>query len=149
MSTSHTKGHSGVTLAARTVGAVFLLVGILGFVPGITSNIGDLSFASDHSEAMLLGLFQVSVLHNAVHLLFGVVGLMAGRSPAGATRYLVWGGAVYLVLGVYGVLVPHGSPANFVPVNGADNVLHFGLGIGMVALGVILGRAVKVSARTP
>lgn len=131
---------STVALAARTVGAVFLLVGILGFVPGITSNIGDLSFASHHSEAMLLGLFQVSVLHNVVHLLFGVLGIIAGRSGNGATRYLVWGGAVYLVLGVYGVLVPHGSPANFVPVNGADNVLHFGLGIGMVALGFILGR---------
>ncbi|MBG6084379.1 DUF4383 domain-containing protein [Zhihengliuella flava] len=129
-----------VALAARTVGAVFLLVGILGFVPGITTNVGDLSFASHHSEAMLLGLFQVSILHNAVHLLFGVVGLMAGRSGKMAVRYLVWGGVIYLVLGVYGVLVPHGSPANFVPVNGADNILHFGLGIGMIALGLILGR---------
>ncbi|RZU62637.1 DUF4383 domain-containing protein [Zhihengliuella halotolerans] len=139
---------SAVALAARTVGVVFLLVGVLGFVPGITSNIGDLTFASHHSEAMLLGLFQVSVLHNVVHLLFGVLGIAAGRGNAGAIRYLVWGGVVYLVLGVYGVLVPHGSPANFVPVNGADNVLHFGLGIGMVALGLILGRRKNLHAAT-
>ena len=50
---------------------MFLLVGILGFIPGITTGYDDLSFAGHHSEAELLGIFQVSVLHNLVHVAFG------------------------------------------------------------------------------
>lgn len=134
-----TKSHI-VQLAARAFGAVFLLVGVLGFIPGITTNTSDLMMAGHHSEAMLLGIFQVSVLHNVVHLLFGIGGLVLGRTAAGATRYLVWGGVIYLVLGLYGVVIGLGTAANFVPVNVADNALHFGLGIVMLGLGLVLGR---------
>ncbi|NMR28522.1 DUF4383 domain-containing protein [Crystallibacter degradans] len=126
-----------VTLA---VGAVFLLVGILGFVPGITSGVDQLSFAGHQSGAMLLGLFQVSVLHNIVHLLFGVVGLALSRSWTGSRSYLIWGGAIYLVLWIYGLVIGHESPANFVPLNMADNWLHFVLGVAMLGLGLLLGR---------
>jgi hypothetical protein len=133
-----------VTLA---VGAVFLLVGILGFVPGITSGIDQLSFAGHQSGAMLLGLFQVSVLHNVVHLLFGVVGLALSRSWTGSRSYLIWGGAIYLVLWVYGLAIGHESPANFVPLNMADNWLHFVLGIAMLGLGVLLGRGHTAARR--
>ena len=127
-------------LAARVVGIVFLLVGVLGFVPGLTTHYGDMSFASHHSMAMLLGVFQVSVLHNIVHLLFGVAGLALSRSDAGARAYLVGGGVVYLVLWVYGLVIDESSAANFVPVNTADNWLHLLLGVGMIALGVVLAR---------
>ena len=126
-----------VTLA---VGAVFLLVGILGFVPGITSGVDQLTFAGHQSGAMLLGLFQVSILHNIVHLLFGVVGLALSRSWSGSRSYLIWGGAIYLVLWIYGLVIGHESPANFVPLNTADNWLHFVLGVAMLGLGVLLGR---------
>jgi hypothetical protein len=122
------------------VGAVFLLVGILGFVPGITSGVDQLSFAGHQSGAMLLGLFQVSILHNIVHLLFGVVGLALSRSWTGSRSYLIWGGAIYLVLWIYGLVIGHESPANFVPLNMADNWLHFVLGIAMLGLGLLLGR---------
>lgn len=125
-------------LTAYAVGAVFLLVGVLGFVPGITSDYGTLSFASHHSEAKLLGLFQVSVLHNVVHLLFGVAGLVLARTVAGARTYLIGGGAIYLVLWLYGLVVGADSAANFVPVNSADNWLHLALGIGMMGLGWVL-----------
>lgn len=137
-STTANKRHL-VQVAALLFGAVFLLVGILGFIPGITTNTSGLMMAGHHSEAMLLGIFQVSVLHNVVHLLFGVGGLLLGRNAAAATRYLVWGGGVYLVLGLYGSLIGDGSAANFVPVNIADNALHFGLGIVMLGLGWALG----------
>jgi len=122
-----------------TVGATFLLVGVLGFIPGITSGYSDLSFAGHTSDAKLLGIFQVSILHNIVHLLFGVVGLAMARTTAGAVNYLIGGGVVYLVLWIYGLLVGSESAANFVPVNTADDWLHFVLGLGMIALGV-LGR---------
>ncbi len=134
---------------AGLVGAVFLLVGILGFIPGITSNYGTMEFFGHNSEAKLLGLFQVSILHNIVHLLFGVAGLAMAKNTKSATTYLIGGGVIYLVLTVYGFLVPENSAANFVPVNTADDLLHLVLGIGMIALGLPGRRAINTNgART-
>lgn len=129
-----------VQIVAAIVGAVFLVVGIAGFIPGLTSNYDQLSFAGHNSMAMLLGVFMVSVLHNIVHLLFGIAGLVLARTPVGARNFLIVGGIIYLVLWLYGVLINRDSAGNFVPVNTADNWLHLGLGIGMIALGVVLGR---------
>ena len=129
---------TAVQKAAAAVGGVFLLVGILGFVPGITSNYDELSFASHDSGAELLGIFQVSILHNLVHLAFGVAGLAMARQARTAYAYLLGGGAVYLILWLYGLLIDKESSANFVPVNSADDWLHFVLGLGMIALGVLL-----------
>jgi hypothetical protein len=141
---------SNVQKASMVVGAVFLLVGILGFVPGITSNFEELGFAGHHSEAMLLGLFQVSALHNIVHLLFGAAGLVLARTAMGARSFLLYGGIIYLVLFVYGLVVPQDSDGNFVPLNSFDNILHLLLGVGMIALALILtrGNAKAVGVRT-
>ncbi|MEU7003868.1 DUF4383 domain-containing protein [Nonomuraea sp. NPDC046570] len=141
MSTSHAHvARSPVQLAALVVGLVFLLVGVLGFVPGITTNYDSLQFAGHHSDALLLGLFQVSILHNIVHLLFGVAGILLARTRNGARTYLIGGGIVYLLLWLYGMVINPESPANFVPLNTADNWLHLFLGIGMIALGYVLAR---------
>jgi hypothetical protein len=129
------EGDRRARLWATIVAATFLLVGVLGFIPGVTSNYDQLSFAGHESTAELLGIFQVSILHNVVHLLFGVAGLALARTYSGAVAYLLGGGVVYLVLWVYGLLIDHGSSANFVPVNDADNWLHLALGVLMVALG--------------
>jgi Domain of unknown function (DUF4383) len=136
------RGTTRTTLqtAALIVGVVFLAVGVLGFIPGVTQNYSDLQFAGHQSDAKLLGLFQVSILHNIVHLLFGVAGILMARTISGARNYLVFGGAIYLVLFLYGLLVGQNSAANFVPVNSADDILHLILGIGMIGLGVALSR---------
>jgi hypothetical protein len=143
MSTSpsrDTTGRTAVQKAALGVGVVFLLVGVLGFIPGVTTNYDTMSFASHESKAHLLGLFQVSILHNIVHLLFGVAGIALARTIGGARKYLVVGGIIYLALFLYGLIVDQESMANFVPVNTADDVLHLLLGLGMVGLGVALTR---------
>lgn len=140
MHTPRTAARSPVQLAALVVGAVFLLVGVLGFIPGITTGYGEMGFAGHQSEAMLLGVFQVSILHNIVHLLFGVAGVAMARTWSGARAFLIGGGAVYLVLWLYGLLIDKASAANFVPVNAADDWLHFVLGAGMIALGFLLSR---------
>lgn len=124
-------------LAATVVAATFLIVGILGFVPGVTQDFGRMQFAGHASEAKLLGLFQVSVLHNIVHLAFGVIGLAMASTALRARNFLIGGGLVYLVLWVYGLVVGAEEEANFVPLNPADDWLHLGLGLGMIGLGAI------------
>ena len=140
--TTHSTSMTATTLqkAAAAVGAVFLLVGILGFVPGITTHYADLDFAGHKSGAKLLGIFEVSILHNIVHLLFGIAGLAMARAWASARTYLLGGGAIYLVLFLYGLVVDEKSKANFVPLNAADNWLHLLLGLGMIALGLLLSK---------
>jgi len=137
---------SPVRTAATVVGAVFLLVGILGFIPGVTSQYDQMGFAGHGSMALLLGLFQVSILHNIVHFLYGVAGLAMSRQARTATAYLIGGGAVYLVLWLYGLVIDKQSGANFVPLNSADDWLHFVLGVGMIALGYLLGRRARTVA---
>jgi hypothetical protein len=137
------RGRTPVQSVAVLVAAVFLLVGILGFIPGITTHYGDMSFAGHGSGAKLLGLFQVSILHNVVHLLFGAVGLALAKTAEGARTYLVGGGVVYLVLWLIGVI----GAGDWIPVNTADNWLHLALGVGMIALGFVTGRTSPV-ART-
>ena len=132
---------------AGAFGVVFLLVGLAGFIPGVTSRFSDLGVAGHESSAELLGLFQVSVLHNVVHLLFGVVGLLAAKRADLSRQFLIFGGATYLVLTAYGFIVDLGSSANFVPVNTADNFLHLFLGVSMVGLGVALSPE-RTRART-
>jgi hypothetical protein len=145
--TSVMSGKTTGQLLAGAVGLVFLLVGVLGFVPGLTTHYDTMTFAGHHSEARLLGVFAVSGLHNIVHLLFGVAGLALARTAAGARAFLIGGGAVYLVLWLYGLVIDQAGAANFVPVNTADNWLHLVLGAGMIVLGVVTGRGVTSTAR--
>ncbi|MFF5103460.1 DUF4383 domain-containing protein [Streptomyces sp. NPDC000134] len=146
MTTPARTARSSVQQAALAVGAVFLLVGVLGFIPGVTTDYDTMEFAAHHSDAQLLGVFQVSILHNIVHLLFGIAGVLMARTAPAARNYLIGGGVIYLVLWIYGLIIDHDSAANFVPVNTADNWLHFLLGVGMIALGVLLTRRTAPAA---
>jgi len=128
---------------AGAVGAVFLLVGILGFIPGVTTDYDNLKFAEDESTAELFGVFQVSILHNIVHLLFGIAGLAAARELRYVVPYLLGGAAIYAVLTIYGVLIDKDGDANFVPVNSADNWLHLALAAGMALLGVLVQQRLR------
>ena len=128
-----------IQLAATLVGLTFLVAGIGGFIPGLTTDAKDIALYGHESPAMLLGLFQVSVLHNVIHLLFGLAGLVMAK--AAAKTYLVGGGLIYLVTWLYGVAIGPATKLNFVPLNDADNWLHLGLGAGMAAIGLALGKA--------
>ncbi|GAA3524165.1 DUF4383 domain-containing protein [Nocardioides daeguensis] len=127
--------------AAAAVAGTFVLVGILGFVPGITTDYDEMTFAGHESGAQLLGIFAVSGLHNIVHLALGVVGLVLATSWTGARAFLLGGGALYLALTVYGLLVDRHEDANVVPLDRADNWLHLVLGVGMIGLGLVLARS--------
>ena len=129
---------TAVQKAALIAGIVFLVVGLAGFIPGLTTNYSALAFAGHGSGALLLGIFQVSVLHNLVHLLYGVAGIAFAASRLGSRNYLVIGGIVYAVIWLYGLFFGGDHPANFVPVNSADNWLHLFLAAAMILLGIFL-----------
>ena len=131
-------GRDLLVTTAQLFGIVFLLVGILGFIPGITSDApGD--FSGEGSEAELLGIFQVSILHNIVHLLFGIVGLALARTADGARTFLVGGGAIYLLLWIVGLI----GGLDWLPVDSADNWLHFVLGVVLLGAGLLLGGGMR------
>lgn len=114
-----------VQKVAMVFGVVFLLVGILGFF-----TTGGMAMSP---SVMLLGMFPVNLLHNIVHLLFGVWGLMAARSFSGAKTYAQIGGIIYIVLAVCGYLIPEGF--GLVPLGGSDIWLHAALGIVLAFFG--------------
>ncbi|WP_218125485.1 DUF4383 domain-containing protein [Glycomyces harbinensis] len=131
-----------------SIALVFAVIGLLGFVPGITTNFDTMTFAGHHSDAKLLGVFEVSILHNLVHLLFGVVGFLMARTARNAVMYLITGGAIYFVLWIYGLFIDLDSAANFVPLNDADNWLHLVLAIGMIGLGAYFSRSNRSVTRS-
>jgi hypothetical protein len=120
---------------AGLFGAAFLLVGMAGFVPGVVTHYDELGWWRG-SGAQLFGVFQTSILHNLVHLGFGVLGLLAARAPVTARVYLSGGGAACLALAVYGLVIDRLGDWNVVPVDRADDWLHLGVGVAMVHAGL-------------
>ncbi|GAB3547177.1 DUF4383 domain-containing protein [Arthrobacter tumbae] len=123
-----------VRSASMGMGVVFLLVGILGFIPGITTQYGSMAFAAG-SEAMLLGAFQVSMLLNLVYLAMGAAGVWMSRGVLSARNFLIGSGAVLLVMWLYGLIVGT-SAANILSTNASTNWLNLILGVVAVGLGV-------------
>jgi len=129
-------GRSIGQLFAAVFGLAFLLAGIGGFIPGVTQDYDGLSLYGTDSTAELLGLFRVSIVHNIVHLLFGV-GLLAAARASWSKVYLLGGAVAYGVVLAYGLVVDQDSEANLLPINDADNLLHVGLTAGLLIAGLV------------
>ena len=114
--------------ATMIFGVVFLLVAILGFVTTGSSMEADPAMAPK-----LLGLFPVNVLHNVVHLLFGIWGLVAAKSWAASKTYCTVGGSLYLALAILGFISP--SMFGLVPIGGHDIWLHALLAVALLTVG--------------
>lgn len=127
-------------LLATVFGAVYLLVGLLGFTA--TSGVG---FISTHG-GYLLGLFEVNILHNVAHLIIGAVLLLAGLSSIPASRGVNSTiGAVYLLLGIVGLFIVNSS-LNILAINTADNVLHFASAIVLLGVGIGADKGIRRAA---
>jgi hypothetical protein len=141
-------GLLAVQCAAILVGSLLLILGVLGFVPGITSNLDAMQLSGPQSRAMLFGVFQVSILLNLLFVALGIAGLLLATSYGRARAYLLAGGLFFLGLWVHGLLIDHSSAANVLPANGADNWLHVGVGVTMVVFALTLaGARVPTGAR--
>ena len=123
-----------VSVLAILAAAVFVALGSLGFVPSVTRHHDQLHAWKTGSRAQLFGVFQVSILLNAVHLGFGLLGLAASRTPVGVRLYLLCGSVGYFALALYGVSVQHRPEANVLPVDRADNWLHAAFGLSLLVL---------------
>ena len=119
---------SSIQRVATLSGVVFLAVSAVGFAAGAGGHP-----MTGMSTGMLLGLFPVNVLHNVVHMLFGVWGIWAGRSASRSVAYALASGGVYLVLAVCGMLTP--SLLGIVPIGGYDVVLHLALAVVLAGAG--------------
>ncbi|KWX65584.1 DUF4383 domain-containing protein [Mycobacterium sp. NAZ190054] len=124
--------------AAMIIATALTVLGVLGFVPGVTSHLDQLAWFGQHSGARLFGTFAVSVLLNLTHLVVGAAGFYFARTYAGSRAYLLAGGVLYVGLWLYGTFVEVGSNARVIPLNGATNWLHLGLGTVMALLAVTL-----------
>ena len=117
-----------VQKVALLFGIVFILVAVLGFfATGMSMN------ANMETAPRLLGLFPVNAAHNAVHLLFGIWGLLASRDYTNARRYCQYSGGLYLVLAALGLIIP--DTFGFIPIGGNDIALHAVLGIVLTIVG--------------
>lgn len=117
-----------VQRVAQIFGVVFILIALAGFYTG------GMSMEADPTAApAVLGMFPVNLLHNIVHLLFGIWGLAASRSWSGSKQYAQIAGIIYLVLAAVGFVAPDGF--GMVPLGGNDIWLHALLGLGLLAAG--------------
>jgi hypothetical protein len=125
-----------------------MAVGVLGFLPGITTQYSELRFLGPDSRALLLGLFQVSLLLNIVQLAIGATGLSMSRNGMGARNYLMGFGLLYIIFSVYGLIVGVGSAANFLSFNTTDIWTFLVLGVAMIGAGWLLARHLADDAET-
>ncbi len=124
-------------LLATVFGVVYLLVGIVGFY--VTSGVGFFA-----TEGRNLIIFEVNPLHNVIHVAIGAALLLAGLSSVTAAKTVnSTVGTVYLLVGIAGLFLP-GTALNIIALNGADNVLHLGSALVLLAVGFSQDRAAAV-----
>jgi hypothetical protein len=120
-------------------GATLLLVGIIGFFADAGFDVG-----TDIDGDKLLGIFEVSGIHNLIHIASGAL-LLAASPRRGSARLVALGfGAVYLLVAIIG-LIQGDTVLGIIPVNGADNILH--VLISLLGIGAALASNAYEDAR--
>ncbi|QAY75965.1 DUF4383 domain-containing protein [Sphingosinicella sp. BN140058] len=110
---------------ALVFGIIFLLVGVGGFIPGLTTAASpDPGLSVVHGYGHELGLFPVNTLHNIVHLIFGVWGLAASRALGAGRAYAKGVAIIYALFTVMGLVPGLHTTFGLVPLYGADVILH-------------------------
>ena len=142
-------GRTDVQNVGMGVGIVLIVVGILGFIPGVTTQYDSLAIVGPNSTALFLGLFQVSMLLNIIQALIGTIGVVMSRNtPMGARNFLMGFGLLYIVLSVYSLIVGVGSAANFLSLNVMGVWGFMILGLAMVGAGWLMSRHLADDAET-
>ncbi len=124
-----------VQTVALALGVVYLLVGILGFIPPLLQ--GTLPDAIGPFKGNLLGIFAVNWFHSLAHLLIGVAGLAAYNSFSASRSYALVVGIAYAALFVLGILGI--TLGGLLPLNGPDNILHILTALFLLAVYFMAG----------
>jgi hypothetical protein len=116
--------YTPASLYAGAIGGVLLVAGVIGFFYSA-------SFGSPGSVDAVLGILDVNAWHNIIHILSGVLGLLAFASGPRASRtYALAFGIIYIIVAIWGLIIGnHESILGFIPVNTEDNILHVILGV--------------------
>jgi hypothetical protein len=114
---------------ARIYGIVFLIVGVGGFIPGVTEPHVHPGLAVQAGSGMEFGLFPVNALHNLVHLIFGGWGLFAAGNVGAARTYARVVAIAYALLTILGLIPATNTTFGLVPIYGHDVWLHAVLAI--------------------
>ena len=111
---------------ALIFGIAFLGIGVAGFIPGITAppHAGHPPLTVDANYGQVFGLFPVNILHNIVHILFGLWGLLSYKSLGAAKGYAKGVAIAYAVLTVAGFIPNLDTMFGLVPLFGNDIWLH-------------------------
>ncbi|MFD4422222.1 DUF4383 domain-containing protein [Agromyces sp. NPDC058484] len=126
-------------IVATVFGAVYVLVGLLGFA--VTGGVGFIATEG----GLLLGLFQVNPLANIVHIAIGAAFLVAGFANAAAAKTVnIVVGGTYLLLGIVGFFLA-GTAANILALNTADHFLHLASAIVLLGVGLGAERSARVA----
>lgn len=115
------------------VGGANLVLGTLGFVPGVTTGIGALRLFGPASQALIMGVFQTSILLNTIHLALGIWAVIAAREERSAREYLIAGVVIYLTV----PSIAGTSVAGLIALNPAARWLHLGFAVLIIALAII------------
>ncbi len=124
------------------LGAVYVVVGVMGFIPGLVTGSAPADMPS--AEGNLIGLFPVNALHNVVHLAIGAALLYGATATAAALMVAKVIGAVYVVVGVLGFVAP--DTFGLMPIGGADIWLHLATAAVLLALGFYAPEARSTAA---
>ena len=111
---------------ALAFGIVFLLVGIAGFIPAFVTTPLDMprDLAIEAGHGYLFGLFPVNILHNLVHIAFGIWGLAAYRTLGNARLYARAVAVIYAILAIMGLFPVLNTTFGLIPLHGNDIWLH-------------------------
>lgn len=107
---------------------IFVAGGVAGFIPAL-SPMHEMNVLLPESSRLVLGLFPVNAVHNAAHIAYGILELMALRSMAYSIAYNRLVLFIYGVLAVLGLIPATRNLFGLMPIGGNDVGLHFALAV--------------------
>ncbi len=122
-------------MVALVFGAIFVLVGVIGFIPAISPP-EDSVQGMEVADAAVLGLVPVNAIANVVHILLGAVLLWASMNTPSAILVLRAFGAAYALLAIIGLIAPEGF--GIMPLGGTELWIHVATALVFLGVGFLL-----------
>lgn len=126
----------GTRYFALVLGIIYLLIGLMGLIPGVVTAAANPGVTVDVLNGTLLGIFPVNIIHTLVHLIIGIWGIIAYRSYSASRSFSMTVGVLFLVLFIMGLIPGLNTLFGLAPLYGADVWLHLITGIAGLYFGL-------------